>query len=669
MAHGLNKAQQDAVTTLSGPLMVLAGAGTGKTRVVTYRIAELIRHGVEPTRILAVTFTNKAAAEMLQRIQELLRRPPTERPVVGTFHSYCLKILRRNARKLGYPDYFTVYDRGDQESLARSVLRDIKVSGTSLRPNDLLYHISRWKMQSIRPERAATHASTDKEHLAATAYRRYQQALRCAGAFDFDDLLMSTEELLESHEDVHRTEASRFDHLLIDEYQDTNGSQYRIVKALASPHRNLCVVGDDDQSIYGWRGAEVQHILSFQHDWPDAKVVRLEENYRSTSEILAMANRLIAFNKTRHVKELRAARPGGDKPRIEQYRDGDAEAQGVAADIDGWLRRGGWEPRDFAILFRTNEQPRAFEAALRSAKLPYVLVGASSFFDRREVRDVLAYIRVLAHPKDEISLLRIINTPPRGIGEKTVELLLDQAVGSGRTVWEILHQPHELDKLPDRSGKHLHDFVAFIDAFRKRMHGNKLAEATRHLLEAIGYQSEVTHRYDDPVERDARWATVEEVVNSIASYESKNPKGSLAGYLDEVTLAGPEFDNEKEKQLQRNAIVLMTLHSAKGLEFPHVYLVGMEEGLLPHKNSIDVNESGIDEERRLCYVGVTRAQDRLTLSMALTRLKWGKPRDTVPSRFLFELIGQADRPSARKPTAARGQARAASPPPKKRPSR
>ena len=636
---------------LAGPLLVLAGAGTGKTRVVTYRIAELIRHGTPPARILGVTFTNKAAAEMQQRIQTLLRGSVSARPIIGTFHAYCVRILRRHARRLGYPDSFTIYDQGDQESLARGVLRELGGPG-ALSLRDLLQCIGRWKTHAVRPPEAEKLAQTDDEHWAAVGYRRYQQGLRCAGAFDFDDLLLCTEELLTGHAAVLREEAARFDHLLVDEYQDTNATQYLIVKALASPHRNLCVVGDDDQSIYGWRGAQVEHILSFRRDWPDAKVIRLEENYRSTAEILTLANNLIAFNKTRHTKVLRAARSGGQKPRIEQFPHETAEADGVAADIDLWLRRGGWEPRDFAILCRTNEQPRAFEVALRQAKLPYVLIGTSSFYDRKEVRDVLAYLRVLASSRDESSLLRIINNPPRGIGPATIEHLLQEAVQSGRSVWEVVSQPQHRHALPPRVDKAVRDFAEFIHRFRHRAQSMPLAECTRQLLGAIDYQGELNRIYAEPVERDARWRDVEELVNALAAYQDQHPGASLRGFLDDVMLSGQDFDDEKEKQLQRNAVALITLHSAKGLEFPHVYLVGMEEGLLPHRHSLEVEGTAIDEERRLCYVGVTRAQERLTLTLALTRRKWGKPRDSIPSRFLYEMIGRTGRPAAKK-TAAR----------------
>jgi DNA helicase-2/ATP-dependent DNA helicase PcrA len=646
MAHGLNPAQYEAVHTLHGPLLVLAGAGTGKTRVVTYRIAELIKNGTRPSRILAVTFTNKAAAEMQERAAQLLGKKQSEKPEISTFHSLCVRVLRRNATRLGYPEQFAIYDRGDQESIARAALREIKVPDEVMRPGDLINFISRWKTHSIGPEKSASLATTDKEHLASMAYRRYQRALKQAGAVDFDDLLMCTEELFANFPDVRRAEASRFSHLLIDEYQDTNASQYRIVRALADEHRNLCVVGDDDQSIYGWRGAEVAHILRFKHDWPDAKVVRLEENYRSTEAILTLANRLIKFNSLRHDKVLRPARLGGEKPQILQCPDEEQEAEMVVSDIAAQLATGRVHPREFAILFRTNEQPRAFEAALRKAKLPYVLIGGMSFYDRKEVRDILAYLKVLVRPDDEISLRRIINTPARSLGNKAVESLLGAAVSQGKPLWDVLPDASRISGVNAPAAEAAHKFRQLIEDYRQRLETDPLVEVVSDLIQKIGYQDELARIYKDPQEQQARWVAVEEVVNSLAAYCKRAKQPTLAGFLDDVTLGDRDGDQDKESQLKRNAIALMTLHSAKGLEFPQVYLVGMEEGLLPHRRSVEVEGDAIDEERRLCYVGITRAQDRLTITLALSRMKWGKARPTIPSRFLFEITGQADNPQA-----------------------
>jgi DNA helicase-2/ATP-dependent DNA helicase PcrA len=663
--NGLNPAQKEAVSTLNGPLLVLAGAGTGKTRVVTFRIAELIKHRIAPDRILAVTFTNKAAGEMQERAASLLgkRRKGDKRPEISTFHSLCVRVLKRHITRLGYPAQFAIYDRGDQESVARAALRDIRVDGALLRPGDLINIISRWKTAAVRPAEAAAAAASDKEHLAAMAYRRYQRALKAAGAVDFDDLLLCTEELFTTQPDVLSAEAGRFDHLLIDEYQDTNGAQYRIVKALALPHRNLCVVGDDDQSIYGWRGAEVAHILRFKRDWPEAKVVRLEENYRSIGAILAMANRLIAFNRQRHDKVLRAFREEGEAPRVLQYPDETTEANQVVEEIRSQIFRRIAEPRDFAILFRTNEQPRVFEQELRRAKLPYTLIGGMSFYDRKEVRDILAYLRVLAHPRDEVSLLRIINTPARGIGQRAVELLLARAVSQGRPLWEILPEAAAIEGLPEAAVKAVGQFRGLVQQFQKRLESESPVDVAASLVHAIGYQAEINRQYKEPAEQLARWNTVEEVINSLGSYQQRAEEPTLAGFLDDVALTGRDDQQDKESQLAKNAVVLMTLHSAKGLEFPQVYLVGMEEGILPHHRSIDAEGAAIDEERRLCYVGVTRARDRLTMTLALSRNKWGKSRPTIPSRFLFELLGKADNPQRVRPEEPKRKG----PPVKKRP--
>ena len=467
---------------------------------------------------------------------------------------------------------------------------------------------------------------------------------KTAGALDFDDLLLCTEELFTHHPKIRQAEAERFDHLLVDEYQDTNGSQYRIVKALAGKHRNLCVVGDDDQSIYGWRGAEMTHILRFKNDWPEAKVVRLEQNYRSTREIIDWANRLIAFNKLRHDKVLRATF-SGETPRILQLQDETEEAKTVVDEIDARLRTQKRRPNDFAILCRTNEQPRSFETELRRAKIPYVLLGGMSFYDRKEVRDVLAYLKVLANPADEVSLLRIINTPHRGISQTTVKRLLDEAIGKSKPIWSILPRWANLDSLSPTAVQAVEKFRGLIERYQKQASRGSLVELVKGLLQEIGYKEEIARQYPDAGDQESRWASVEELVNALGAYSQRLSSATLAGFLNDVALTGNEQDRDKQSELQRNAVVLMTLHAAKGLEFTEVYMVGMEEGLLPHHRSVADDGAAIDEERRLCYVGVTRAKRRLTLTMALSRNKWGKPRPTVPSRFLFEITGKADNPN------------------------
>ncbi len=663
MLEDLNPPQREAVTTLSGPLLVLAGAGTGKTRVVTYRIARLIQNGARPEAILAVTFTNKAATEMRQRTTALLgrrKKGDKQRPEISTFHSLCVRILRRRITALGYPAKFAIYDRGDQESLARSALREIKVPGQMLRPSDLLFFVGNWKNKGIRPQQAVELASTDKEHLAASGYRRYQKALLAAGAVDFDDLLLCTEDLFENHPEIRREEAARFSHLLVDEYQDTNGSQYRIIRALAVGHRNLCVVGDDDQSIYGWRGAEVAHILRFKRDWPEATVVRLEDNYRSVGPILDVANRLIAFNQERHPKVLRAARSGGEAPRVLQFADAEGEAKYIAEDIHKLTTSGGVQPQDIAILFRTNEQPRAFEQELRRRNVPYILVGGMSFFDRKEVRDIFSYLKLLVRPNDEVALLRVINVPQRGIGQSTVKRLMEQAVAQGQPLWEIVRHVNASSNVPAAAVRGLQAFRETLDGIRQLVEKRTVDHIVREVIDQFDYRQEIERQYPSVNDQELRWNAVEEVVNAASQHAARRTETSLSKFLDDITTN--DRDDDKDTQLKRNAVALMTLHSAKGLEFPRVYLVGMEEGYLPHRRSLAEDEHQVDEERRLCYVGLTRAQDVLTLSLAQSRRKWGKSQTSIPSRFLFELLGKAENPSAAR-TMAHQAAAASSPKP------
>ncbi|MDR3198952.1 MAG: UvrD-helicase domain-containing protein [Planctomycetaceae bacterium] len=644
----LNTAQSNAVEILNGPLLVLAGAGTGKTRVVTYRIARLIRNGIRPNRILAVTFTNKAAKEMQNRIAELLPHHNRKegKPETSTFHSLCVRILRRHIARLGYPQQFAIYDRGDQESIARQVLKEIKVSDAAMRPGEMLAKISFWKSLGLDPQKAVKKIQSAKDYLALRAYERYQNTLLTVGAVDFDDLLLVTESLFQTFPEILAEESKRFDHLLVDEYQDTNMSQYRIIKGLALPHRNLCVVGDDDQAIYGWRGADVKHILSFQRDWPDAKIIRLEENYRSTKQIIHWANRLIVFNQHRHGKKL-ISPVSGEPPNIIQCKDGETEAKIVVSKIKERLTAAQCQPRDIAVLFRTNEQPRAFEMELRNAKIPYVLIGGQSFFDRKEVRDILSYLKVVNHPKDDISLLRILNTPPRGIGTTTIQKLTATAALQKIPLWDLLGTGIETTAdLQGKTSEALHSFRALIEEQQKNLRRDFTVQNLKNFLSVIDYEREINRQYQNPNERSDRWDSVGEVFNAAAEYINDAEKPELREFLDNTSLAGSDFGSEKKKKLNQNVVVLMTLHAAKGLEFPEVFMVGMEEGILPHHRSVrDDDMLAVDEERRLCYVGLTRAKQRLTLTLALQRMKWGKIRPTVPSRFLYEITGQTENPN------------------------
>jgi len=635
----LNPAQREAVQTLSGPVLVLAGAGTGKTRVITCRMAQLIQSGVSPERILSVTFTNKAAKEMAERTQALLGKNSKKRPWISTFHALCVNLLREDIGHLGYPKQFTILDRGDQESMARKVLRDIRVTEKSLKPGDLLGLISRWKSAGLSPERTSAIAEDAKESLGSMGYRRYQQALKSSGSVDFDDLLLLTEELFDKFPVVLEKHQQRFSHVQIDEYQDTNALQFRIIEALVRSHQNLCVVGDDDQSIYGWRGAEVKHILGFARQFPGTKVVRLEENYRCTDRILTLANQLVSHNRDRHQKVLRANKPAREDVRFIEYPDEQLEAEKVVAEIRFLHQKKFFPLVEFAILFRTNEQPRLFESELRRQQIPYVLMGSQSFYDRKEIKDILSYLKVISRQEDEPSLLRIINTPARGISNAACEKLLARAVKTGVPLWNVANEAlaeKEITPKAHEALKRLHSqFVHWRTLFNEQP--QRLPELIHRLIEEIGYDREIERQYKDELQQAQRKSVLEEYVNSIAEYVERSPQPSLHDYLSSIALERRDEEPDKEAMSQSDAVKLMTLHSAKGLEFPRVYMVGMEEGLLPHKRTVEGTESEIAEERRLAYVGVTRAQESLTLTRAASRRKWGKPRPTAPSRFLFEM--------------------------------
>ncbi len=656
-SSGLNPAQYEAVHAAPGPLLVLAGAGTGKTRVVIARIGHLVWRGAKPSRILAVTFTNKAAREMLARAQKGLKKGSEEKPEISTIHSLCVRILRRHASRLGYPDRFAIVDRGEQEAAARTVLKELKIADTVLRPADLLDRVGRWKSRAVRADAAMDAVPADADDswtLAAAGYRRYQNALKTAGAVDFDDLLLLVDELFTNHEDVRRAEAGRFDHVLIDEYQDTSGIQERILSALARDHRSICVVGDDDQSIYAWRGAEVSHILDFAKRWPGAKIVRLEENYRSTPEIIRAANMLIERNSRRHGKTLVSNAPAGVPPAIIQAQDEVDESRRVVSDVESLLSERLVDPSEAVILVRTGEQTRTFEQELRRRQIPYELVGSRSFFDRREVKDVMAFLRLLVDPDDDLALARIANVPPRGLAGSAVQQARADAVTAGHSLWRELLARRDSARLSPaaRSGV---DAVARLVALRDSAPPpapgqSRAAVVLRSLLDAAGYRPFLDKEYqDDPAEAETRWACVEEVAAALDEHERARPgqrdlAAVIRGFLDDFVLQVEEqedrFQDDKPKN---NVLRLMTLHAAKGLEFECVWMVGMEEGILPHHRSLADSLQAIDEERRLCYVGVTRAKRRLMLSMCLTRTKWGKSKPCRPSRFLYELTGQAEK--------------------------
>lgn len=637
---GLNPPQREAVETLSGPMLVLAGAGTGKTRVITFRMANLIRHGVRADRILSVTFTNKAAKEMRERALSLLGSRVQAKPVVSTFHAHCVRILREDINALGYPKTFVIYDRSDQEAAARTALREIRVGDKAMKPSDLLNRISTWKMSGVTETQASDYVEADFDFLAAMAYRKYQKQLRASGAVDFDDLLMLTGRLFDEHPEVLQTHQAKFDHVQVDEYQDTNGIQFKLIESLVRGHNNICVVGDDDQSIYGWRGAEVEHIMNFGEYFSGTRTFRLENNYRCSEHIVRYANRLVKHNRNRHDKKLIAHKPSGTPVRIIAYEDETQESENVVKEISYLITELGVRPKDIAILFRTNEQPRLFETEMRRLNVPYVLIGGQSFFDRKEIRDFLAYLKVLSAPRDEVSLLRIINTPTRGIGASTCEKLIQLAVEQGKSLWEVVPEAVTAGLVPKQAQAALSDFRSLLVRFREDMLELPLqmAETAKRLLKAINYDGEIDRQYKDETQAEQRKTVLQDLVNSMGQYVEKNRKPTLEGFLETTALMDRDTQDDKESELSDNAVRLMTLHSAKGLEFPRVYLVGMEENLLPHKRSVESDlEKDIAEERRLAYVGVTRAMDDLTLTRAKARMKWGKRRESVPSRFLFEM--------------------------------
>ena len=673
---GLNAAQSEAVLAPPGPLLVLAGAGTGKTRVVITRIAHLVNRGTPPSRILAVTFTNKAAREMLARATALLEggrrgrpartsggRPPerpkgepVERPEISTIHSLCVRILRRHAARLGYPERFAIIDRGEQETTARAALKAIKVPDTILSPGELVDRVSRWKSRAVRPGQALDTVAADADDtwtLAAAGYRRYQEALKTAGAVDFDDLLLLVDELFSSDEAVRRLEADRFDHLLVDEYQDTSGIQERILAALARDHRSICVVGDDDQSIYAWRGAEISHILDFTRRWPGARVVKLEENYRSTPEIIRAANLLIERNARRHGKTLVANSPAGMPPAVMQAQDETDEARRVVGDLESLLRERQCAPGDAVILVRTGEQTRSFEQELRRRQIAYELVGSRSFFDRREVKDVMAYLRILVDPDDDLALVRIANVPPRGISAAMLQAARAGAAEAGTSVWREMLALRERGTLSTAA----HGGLAALERLVGLRHAppaepgrGRGAAVLRQLLDDVGYRKHLDKEYaDDPAEAETRWACCEEVAAALDEHErgrdgTADLGAVIRGFLDDFVLQVEEQEDRfKDDKPKGDVVRLMTLHAAKGLEFDCVWMVGLEEGILPHHRSLGDGLQAIDEERRLCYVGVTRARKRLVLSLCLTRTKWGRSKPCRPSRFLYELTGQAEK--------------------------
>jgi DNA helicase-2/ATP-dependent DNA helicase PcrA len=642
LLDGLNPEQARAVTTTEGPVLVLAGAGTGKTRVITVRIAHLLERGVKPESILALTFTNKAAREMRERVAQLVGREQSQRLFAGTFHSFCVRLLREHGRHADLPPGFTICDDADQLATARAVLRDLRIPEKELQPAALKARVSLMKNKLVSAEDLLARATSDQEATLARAWQRYDEQLRRARTLDFDDLLLSALVVLRKPGGPRAALERRYRYLLVDEYQDTNGPQYETVRLLAAGHRNLCVVGDDDQSIYGWRGADVTRILSFAQDFPGAAVVRLETNYRSTPQILGVANRVIQHNHGRHEKSLRAASGAGDPVTALKLDDEQAEAEYVAREIAMLQERRAARWKDFAVLFRAAAQSRAFEAALRARAIPYVLVGGMSFFDRKEVRDLVALLRIAVNPDDEPALLRVINCPPRGVGEATLDRVLAFATREGIPAARAFARADEIEGVPATVAATVADFLNQV----RESAGTEgsLPRRIERLLEEVDYQTEVRRCHPDALEFEARWASVAEVLNFAENHERRQRGASLATFLEELSLSATDEDKDGDDQDQ-DAVRLTTIHAAKGLEFPRVFLVCLEEGLFPHLRALE--EGALEEERRLMYVAITRARRHLTLTHAETRARYGKRLQVMPSRFLFEVRGTEPPPAWR----------------------
>ena len=637
LLHDLTDPQRQAVTHVDGPLLIVAAAGSGKTRVITRRVAYLMSLGIEPRSILAITFTNKAAGEMKQRISANSPRPIHDWgrldqawPIICTFHSLCLRILKHYASAIGLPPNFSVYDSADQNHLIKDAIKALDIPMHNLTPGMIHGTISNAKNRLIDAEQFAQSALDRYSQLVAQVYRKYQQLLKAASALDFDDLLQQTVRAMQEHPPILAELQERFKYILIDEYQDTNHAQYVLVHALAMKHHNICVVGDPDQSIYAWRGADIGNILDFERDYPDATVIRLEQNYRSTKSILAIADHLIAHNRRRKEKRLWTENDAGEKALLLLCRDEHDEAYAIAEELARSHAQGtAWN--QMAIFYRMNSLSRVMEDALRRKQIPYQIARGVEFYNRREIKDVLAYLRVIANPDDEVSLSRIVNVPTRGIGDAALKLMQAHAVGMGVGLWRAMVDAAKIPGLSARAANSAVQFVKLIESLRSPPKG--AARTMRSRMEQVIQRTGIEQmlRKEDPDAED-QLANVAELISAAAEFEKEQPEGTLADYLAQVSLVS----DADHMDGSGGAVTLMTLHAAKGLEFPVVAIIGMEEGCLPHSRAMESADQ-LEEERRLCFVGVTRARQRLILSKAARRVIRGLSSATATSQFLAQM--------------------------------
>jgi DNA helicase-2/ATP-dependent DNA helicase PcrA len=633
---GLNPQQRAAVENTEGPVMIVAGAGSGKTRVITYRVAHLIQKGVDAFNILVLTFTNKASKEMRERIEKVVGSD-AKNIWMGTFHSVFAKILRVEAEKIGYPSNFTIYDTDDSKSLIRSILREMQLDDKLYAANIVYNRISSAKnnLISVSEYQSNSHIQAEdvsnKRPLLGLIYETYAKRCYKAGAMDFDDLLFKTNVLLKNHPEVLNKYQHKFKYLMVDEYQDTNFSQYTIVKKLAAAHENICVVGDDAQSIYAFRGANIQNILNFERDYPDLNVYKLEQNYRSTQNIVEVANSIIANNKNQLEKNVFSANEKGDKIKISRAFTDNEEGKLVAESIAQERALKGLNYNDFAILYRTNAQSRAMEEALRKLNVPYKIYGGLSFYQRKEIKDLIAYFRLTFNPADEEAIKRVINYPRRGLGDTTLEKISVAADKHGITMWQVICNPSMY--LEGRIPSQLGDFAMMIQSFAAESRKLDAYETALYIAQHSGILKEL--HSDDSVEGRARYENIQELLNGIKEFAEREDieDRSLAIFMQDVALLTND-DNDKDKD--KDTVSLMTIHSAKGLEFKNVFVVGLEENLFPSQMSL-TSRSDLEEERRLFYVAITRAEKKLTLTYATSRYRWGTLTSCEPSRFINEI--------------------------------
>jgi len=635
----LNPAQREAVEAIKGPVLILAGPGSGKTRVITHRVAYLVKLcGISPHHIMAVTFTNKAAREMRERLEHLLGQA-LEALTLGTFHAICARILRREGKAIGLESSFVIYDEDDQLRLMKQVLEELNLDPKQYAPQALRSTIGAAKSRLISPEDYAQWVNSYFEEVVHRVYQRYQELLSQGQAVDFDDLLMKTVQLFHDHPQILKRYQSRYVHILVDEFQDTNIAQYELMKQLAEKYRNLCVVGDPDQSIYSWRFADLRNILSFEKDYPEAKVVFLEQNYRSTKTILEVASDVISANVLRKPKKLWTENDDGAPVTVIESYNADEEAQSVVNEIEKLIGQEQISLKDCAVMYRVNAQSRALEETFLRYGVPYKLVGGTRFYQRQEVKDVIAYLRVIHNPQDNVSLTRIINVPGRGIGQKTISTLQSWAKVHDTSLFEALKQlSHNVTAHPDSAGtkqslsprivQALAGFDALMVKLTAQSHELNLPGLLDKIFEHTGYREYILNKEDG----EERWENITELRSVASEYDELSPEEALTAFLEKVSLVS-DIDELDEKA---DAVTLITLHQAKGLEFPAVFIVGLEEGILPHRKSFDDPEQ-MEEERRLCYVGITRAKKRLYILRSYRRSLFGGSTANPPSRFLQDI--------------------------------